>query len=420
MLGVPMGTPSPKNRIGWLGIMRFSKRAGLGLLLMLLFGITMEARDLRDPVFMNRAEAGFEYIFNLDYNEAKAVFAILEKEYPMHPAPPLYQAVIFWLEEMLRRQDLTLNRFTAPAYFSWKTDQSMPPRERAAFFKAVQKSESLSFEILKENRGDKDARYFLATALGLRSSFAITIDHSLRESFSNGNKAYSYARGLIEQDPQYYDAYLIAGVYEYVVGSIPWYLKWMVFMLGARGNKSDGFADLKLAAERGQYAKNEALLVAMVFYVRERQYAEALEIARGLSVRYQRNFLFPLNSAQILQMSGNKEDAISLLLRIVKRAEAGEPNFDKLSLQTLRFNLGTELINAGKLDAAAEQFRKCIDDPKTPSKEKTLSHLNLGTILELKGQGGEAAREYQAVLALEDVENSHRQAKRLLRKIARR
>lgn len=388
----------------------------LSFVLILLFAIRLPAQTLRDPQFVKRAQAGFDDIFNLDYNKARQVFASLEREYPQHPAPPLYRAVIFWLEEMLRRQDLSLNRFTAPAYFSWKTNQAMPSQERAGFFEALEKSESLSHSILKGSPGDKDARYFLAMAYGLRSSFAITIDHNLHESFTNGNRAYSYARQLLQEDPNYYDAYLTAGIYEYIVGSIPWYLKWMVLVIGVHGTKEEGFADLKLASEKGQYVRNEAQLVAMVFYVREHRYAEALQLARDLSVRYPRNFLFPLNIAQILQMSGQKQQGVALLLEVEKRASVGEPNYDKLALQTLEFNLGNELMNMGRLDAAQEQFRKCIDNPKTASRERAWAHLNLGRILSLEGFRSEAISEFRTVLTLEDVDNSHSEAKRLLKK----
>ncbi len=378
------------------------------------------AQDLRDPGFMERAQDGFTNIFNLDYDQARQVFASLEKDYPQHPAPPLYLASIYWLEEMLRRQDLTLNRFIAPAYFSKKTNQVIPPRNRTAFFQALQRCEARANTILKRNCRDRDARYFLGTAYGLRSSFAITIDHSLREAFSNGNRAYSYSRRLIEEDPTYYDAYLTVGVYEYIVGSIPWYLKWMAFVIGAHGSKQEGTAHLGLASEKGQYVRNEAKLVLMVLDVREHRHADALEIARFLNEKFPRSYLFPLNVAQILQISGSKDQAAAILLDVEKKAEEGIPNFDKLSLQTLRFNLGTNLMYMGKLDLAQEQFQQSINDPETQVREKALSHLRLGQILDWKGKRNEAVREYQAVLSLNDVENSHEKAEQLLNKLRSR
>jgi tetratricopeptide (TPR) repeat protein len=379
----------------------------------------LQAQNLRDPRFMSRAQEGFDGIFNMDYDKAEGIFVSMEKEYPQHPAPALYIASIQWLREMLRRQDLDLNRFLTPTYFSAKTNQVMPAKERSRFFEKIRKSESLSGAILKRSRNDKDARYFLATAYGLRSSFAITIDHKLREAFSYGNKAYDSTRQLANEDPQYYDAYLTMGIYEYIVGSIPWPMRWMVYIIGGHGTKQEGLAHLKLAAEKGQYVGDQAQLVSMVLYVREHRYPEALELARNLTSRFPRSFLFPINLAQVLRLAGRKEEAVPVLLEVEKRIEMGNPNFDKVSRQSFRFNLATEFLYMGKLDPAQERFRKAVDDPLTSTREKALSHLRLCRILSWKGQPAEAIHECQAVLSFDDVENSHDQAKKLLKELNR-
>jgi tetratricopeptide (TPR) repeat protein len=388
-------------------------------LLILLLASQLQAQNLRSPEFMKKAQEGFTDIYNMDYSEARQSFTSLEIQYPYHPAPPLYLATILWLEEMLHRQDLDLNRFVSALYFSKKTTQTMPAAERDSFFRYLTKSETLTNKILAKNRSDKDGRYFLATIYGLRSSFAITIDHSLREGFSNGNKAYSQCRELIEEDPNYYDAYLTVGIYEYIVGSIPWYLKWMVFVIGAHGNKKDGLEHLALASGKGQYIKNEANLVEMVLDVREHKYKEALASARFLADRFPRNFLFPLNIAQTHQWSGQKDQAAVDLLQILKRVESDEPNFNKLPLQKFRYNVASELMNLGKWDLAQEQFIKSANDPRTREREKALSHLHLGKILDNRGQHSRAIQEYQTVLSLGDFDDSHEEAKRALKKLSK-
>jgi tetratricopeptide (TPR) repeat protein len=365
------------------------------LLLLLQPVFAASAQDLRDPRFVERAQVGFADMFNLDYDKADRVFTALEQEYPQHPAPPLYLACIYWLDELLRRQDLSMNRFIAPTYFANKSNQVMPQRERSLMFRNLQKSEALASQILKRNSRDKDGRYFLATCYGLRASFAITIDHSLREAFSNGNKAYGMLRQLVEEDPKYYDAYLTVGIYEYIVGSIPWYLRWMAFVIGAHGNKEIGVEHLKLAADKGQYIRNEAQLVEMVLFVREHRYQEALDLALSLNNRYPRTFLFALNVAQILEWMGRKEEATAAFLQVEKRVEAKEPNFDKLPVQSFRYSLAVELMNMGQLALAEVRFRKVVDDPLSPAKEKSDSHLRLGQILEWRGRQGEAAEEFR-------------------------
>jgi tetratricopeptide (TPR) repeat protein len=383
----------------------------------ILSAAALQAQDLRDPRFMKRANVAFDDIFNMDYGKAEQVFTALAGDYPHHPGPPLYIASIHWLKEMLRRQDLSLDRFIAPGYFTEKTKHTMPEKERAEFFKNLQRAESLSNAILRENRGDKDGRYFLATAYGLRSSFAITVDHKLREAFSYGNKAYAYMKQLTREDPQYYDAYLTVGIYEYVVGSIPWYMRWMAYVIGARGTKQDGIAFLKLAAEKGPYVKDQAQLVLMVLDVREHRYSEALELARSLSERFPRSFLFPINHAQALKLAGLKEESAALLLQIEKRVEAREPNYDKIPPREFRFSLATELLYMGKLDPARERFQKLIADLQTPPEEQALSHLRLCRILDWKGERDEAIRQCRQVLSLEDFDNSHRQAEQTLRRL---
>lgn len=382
-----------------------------------LFSSNLQSQDLRDPRFMERAQIGFAHIYNMDYAQAEQDFISLEKDYPRHPAPSLYLASILWLKELEHRQDLALSRFASPGYFSQKTDQKMPPREREIFFKHIQRCESLSNAILSKNRKDKDGRYFLAMTYGMRASFAITVDHGFREAFSSGNKAYSICSQIIKGDPAYYDAYLTLGTYEYIVGSIPWYLKWMVFIIGAHGSKQEGFEHLRLASTKGIYNKNEAQLVDMVLSVREHNYPGALTLAQSLADRFPRNFLFALNIGQILQYAGQKDQAASMLMQVLNRVEAREPNFDRLPLQKFRYTLALELMDMGKLDLAQEQFQKSADDPQTQAGEKALSHLHLARILEMKGRKNDALREYQTVLSLEDIEGTHDEAKSSLKKI---
>lgn len=375
------------------------------------------AQDLREPQFVDRAHGGFADIFNMDYDKARQKFTLLARDYPNHPAPPLYLASILWLEEMLRRQDLSLNSFVTHGYFTGKTDHVMPPADRSDLLKLLQKSQDLSNSILKNKPGDIDARYFLGTAYGLRASFAITIDHSLREAFVSGNRAYALLNKLTAQKPDYYDAYMTVGIYEYIVGHIPWYLKWMAYVIGARGNKKMGMEHLKLASEKGQYVRNQAQLALMVLLVKEHQFKEALEVARYLNNAYPRSFLFPINVAQILSMTGRKDEAAAMLIHVEKQAEAKVPNFDKLPMHNFRFDMAVELMSLGKLDAAEDRFHKVIDDPQSSREKRALSHLRLGQILEWKHRPGEAVREYQAVLSFENFKDSHARAKQLLKKL---
>ena len=44
--------------------------------------------------------------------------------------------------------------------------------------------------------------------------------------------AYQYHSDLLKLDPAYVDAYLVVGVNNYVVGSLPWYIKALATLTG--------------------------------------------------------------------------------------------------------------------------------------------------------------------------------------------
>ena len=45
---------------------------------------------------------------------------------------------------------------------------------------------------------------------------------------------------VLQLDPDYIDAKLVVGVYEYVVGALPWPFKLMIGFAGITGSKSRG------------------------------------------------------------------------------------------------------------------------------------------------------------------------------------
>jgi tetratricopeptide (TPR) repeat protein len=365
---------------------------------------------------MAQARPGFDDIYNLDYDQAKQVFAALRRENPQHPAPPLYLATIEWLRELFRRQDLDLDLFLSPSFFTKETRQVMPPAERKAFFDSLQECQDLTQTILTKNPQNPDALYFLGASYGIQASFYITIDHSLRKAFSSGNKAYDYDHQILKLAPDYYDSYMTVGLYEYIVGSIPWYLKWLAAIAGYHGTKEEGFRDVDLAATKGEYVRTDAKVMQMVLRMFEGESKGALRNAQELHRDFPRNYIFQINIAQILEKLGQSDQAVSEYLEVARLAAQGEPNYNLLPLTTFRYSLGNKFFKMGRLTAAEDQLRKSIANPATPERERALSHLRLGQILDLQGKRSEAIENYRSVLKLKDADNSLETARNLLQK----
>jgi tetratricopeptide (TPR) repeat protein len=152
----------------------------------------------------------------------------------------------------------------------------------------------------------------------------------------------------------------------------------------------------------------------MVLYVRKAEYAKALAEQEHLQAKYTRSFILPLTRAQILEKMGDRDLAAVQYQSVLSKANAGTPNYNKLQLATARYTFGRKFMDLERPELALPQFLASVEDGRTPLREKVLSRLGAGQALDSLGRRDEAIAEYRVVLALNDIEGSHRQAKALI------
>ena len=378
------------------------------------------AQSLRTPEFQERAIKGFDHVYSLDYEDARSAFENLRQQYPQHPGPPLYLALTMWQRELFRRQDLALDRFVAPESFMQAPEQQMPAEDRNAFFRYIGESQAFCRAILKDKPSDRDARYFLGAAHGALAAFALTIDHDKLEAFRQGKQAYQYHLGIAVEQPDYYDAYVTLGLYEYIVANLPWYTKWIAQIAGYKGSEERSFKYLRMAATKSQFVSVNARSILVVLCLREQMYEEALENAQFLQRRYPRNFLLQLNVAQIFTEMNRPDQAADVYTKIIEQAEARTPNYQKMPPGVFRYRIGKAFMSMDRLEPAQRLFTAAIQDPTTAERERTLSLLCLAEVLDLRGNRQQAIANYQQVLSGANFEDSHSTARGYLKKPYRR
>ncbi len=372
--------------------------------------------DSRSPQFVTAVKQGFTDLFELDYAEAQKRFTQIADRFPEHPGPPLYQATTVWLHELFERQDLDLDKFITPSYFTEKTGQTMSKANREFFMDKLERARTLCNDILSKKPGDVRARYFLGAIEGVEASFYITIDHSVGNAFKHGKLAYKYDSEVLKEDPEFYDAYMTVGMYQYIVGSLPWYVKWIAAVIGFHGSKEQGLEDLQLAAEHGEFVADDSRVLQMVLFVRDGRYKDALRLAQFLHDRFPKNFLFNLNRAQIEEKMGRQSAALDIYLEIARLAEQKVPNYQKLQQIPYFLQLAPKLRKAGELTAAEELLRKVVAQPTATPSDLARARLELGRTLDLADQRSRAEEQYRKVLDLPDVDGSRKEASRLLKR----
>ena len=102
---------------------------------------------------------------------------------------------------------------------------------------------------------------------------------------------------------------LVPSFHEYIVGSLPIYLKALGFLVGFTGDKEKGLKGLRKVAQYGTRAKLEAQVLLALVENREQRPAAAIEIMRGLEREFPTNHLYRKELATLLIGTKRKDEA---------------------------------------------------------------------------------------------------------------
>ena len=213
-----------------------------------------------------------------------------------------------------------------------------------------------------KNPNDVDALFARAWVRSLRCAYVAMVERAFATGFRLATKAKDDAMRALEIDPDYVDAKLIAGVYEYVVGALPWPFKLMIGFAGITGSKSTGLAMLEDAGKRGVITSAESRTVIALFLRRESRYKEAIQVVRALKGEYPHDFLFCLEEANLRKDAGEGMAAVDSYRQLVADA-ARLGYFASSKLELAYFGLGDALRGQRHYDEAAQAYEQAASTP---------------------------------------------------------
>ena len=202
---------------------------------------------------------------------------------------------------------------------------------------------------------------------------------------------------MLQLDPDYVDAKLVSGVYQYVVGALPWPFKFLIGFAGITGSKTTGMAMLKDAGERGVNTSVEARTVIALFLRREAKYQEAIEVVGKLQKEYPRDFLFHLEEGNLRKDAGEGMAAVEVYQQVLKKA-AQPGYFFEPQLELAYFGLGEALRGQRHFNEAAEAYEKAAAARDVGPELKIRSLLAAGECRDVMNQRSIAVRDYQEAI----------------------
>jgi hypothetical protein len=167
----------------------------------------------------------------------------------------------------------------------------------------VELTERLANARLAAKPDDPDAILALCMTTGLVTDYAALIEKRRFGSFALAKKSHIWAKKLLDLKPPVVDAYMTFGTAEYIVGSLPFFLRWFVHMDSVEGNKKKGIDELELVAKQGKYYGPFARMLLSVIAMREKRPWDAESLLAGLATEYPQNPLILKELARARKMA---------------------------------------------------------------------------------------------------------------------
>ena len=258
-------------------------------------------------------------LYNLDRERAIATYREAVAADPADAAAQRGLAGALWLEESFRRGTMTVDSYLGGVSRSNVKLPPPPPELQKEFDANTGRSIDLARQKIAANPRDPDAYYELGAAVGLRASFAATIQGSVRAAFGSAREAYNAHERVMELDQRRRDAGLIVGTYRYLVAAMSLPMRWMAYAAGFGGGREKGLTLIKDAADYGGDNRIDARIALVLLYNRERRYDEALQQLDRLRAEHPRNRLFWLESGGTLLRAGRHAEANRMLTEGIDR-----------------------------------------------------------------------------------------------------
>jgi hypothetical protein len=255
-----------------------------------------------------RADAiqeSLRHLYNFDFATANR---ILDTHIATSPGDPLGYAIrssslLFY--EMNRLRILQSEFFSDDRKIGGEEKLTPDPALRQRLFDSIETAQRLSTMRLQRDAGDTGALFSFSITEGVRTDYMAFIEKKQLRSLTYAKKAHNYALELLRRDPNFVDGYLTKGINEYLVGSLPFFVRWFVKFDETKGSKDEAVVNLQKVASKGRYFGPFARILLSIVHLREKRPQQALTTLRDLQREFPGNPLFREELAKLEKKHAN-------------------------------------------------------------------------------------------------------------------
>lgn len=331
----------------------------VALLLIPPLSAAQSAAAASTPAAQNATEAiekALDHMHNLEYDQAIRELKTITAGYPNDLRAQSSLATAILHREMYAKGVFKIDMYTKGGSIFSGNKPALDAEFEKEFLSASNRAIALADARLKANPNDEEALYWGGDAHAQVATYEFTLRRAYLASLREGGVAYAMHSRLYKMDPHATDALLVIGLHNYIVGSLPFYIKMLAALAGHHGSKQQGVKMLQEVSSHGEWARAEAQLILAVFYGRDRQYLPMIDLLRGLYAAYPGNFLLPIEMAGAYEKLGLFQNATQVLDTLLANHDLHRSSFPPFPAAQLYYRAGQDYLKLGDKAAALERF----------------------------------------------------------------
>lgn len=348
------------------------------------------------PAHDPATDSASEHFYNMEYDRATQEFEKILEKRPNDPFAVNHLLTSVLIHELYKMGAMNAGEYANDSFVA-QAHHSADPKVKEQIKQLVARAEKLEEAELRAKPTNVDALYARGVTRAQFAVYTALIERAWFSALRNAVGARHDHERVLELNPNYLDAKLVVGTHNYVMGSLPWSVKVAVALMGLSGSKEKGLQYLREVANGSGENTVDAKVVLSLFLRREHNYIEARGIMHDLAARYARNYLFPLEEANLLRASGRTQEAAAAYRHVWQLGREGK--YSNLHYEMAAWGLG-ELLRSQKDYAGAAAAYEMVNEAPDPDPEtRQKANLAAGEMYDVLQKRDLAMKKYQTVLA---------------------
>lgn len=344
----------------------------------------------------------FIEFFNNEYDRAIPCF---ERELKANSNDPnaynhLAQAILY--HQLFIHGALETELVSSTNPFLSMPKMQVAPDTAAHFSRLIQKSLELSQAELKHNPRDVNALHAFGVAHGLLANYEFLIQKNwigaLRDAAADRNAN----EKILDIEPNFVDARLVTGLYNYVVGSLPLYMRALGFLGGfhlGKADKEEGIREIQEVSQRGALDRYDADVLLAAIFRREHRPQDAIPLLEKLAAQFPRNYLFRFEEVEMYSDLGQETAALNVIDQIENLRREHAPGYAEIPRAKIAYMRANLLFWYGDLGRALDDLEEATSEKNhLDVGTRTMAWLRLGQVYDLTGHHSRAVGAYREAM----------------------